>query len=255
MTHVTPLTDSCQINFTGLSEAVSLINLSETSWPILFANEAWVSHVSTQTESKVGFWDLFKVRLVRIEGLREQRKIFPVIFPYLQLPGDERQAANTRQSFMQAISEQFTFNLDAQNMKSEKIISLQFRSAKSATIGSFMPIVGIPSTVSPSSADGPCYYYATITGQRPPDPHSDEKISDVPMASFSVVNDKIDPFDDVRLGPMLGRGAFGRVYRGTWNTSPVAIKVMEHTANADGELMEALLSSKVSHPHVVRAVK
>ena len=56
------LNDSCQINLTGLSEAVSLINLSETSWPILFANEAWASHVSTQTESNVGFWDLFKVR-------------------------------------------------------------------------------------------------------------------------------------------------------------------------------------------------
>ena len=33
------------------------------------------------------------------------------------------------------------------------------------------------------------------------------------------------PFDDLDLGPLLGKGSFGRVYRGHWEGNPVAVKV------------------------------
>ncbi len=32
-------------------------------------------------------------------------------------------------------------------------------------------------------------------------------------------------FEDVQLGPLLGQGGFGKVYRGLWNGAPVAVKV------------------------------
>ena len=35
------------------------------------------------------------------------------------------------------------------------------------------------------------------------------------------------PFDDLQLGPLLGRGAFGRVYRGTWKGASVAVKARQ----------------------------
>ena len=62
----------------------------------------------------------------------------------------------------------------------------------------------------------------------------------------------------VEVGPLLGRGSFGRVYKGRWNSSLVAIKVVDHLASgaSDGRLAaqeqriarEALLSTSLSHP-------
>lgn len=34
------------------------------------------------------------------------------------------------------------------------------------------------------------------------------------------------PFaDDLQMGPLLGQGSFGKVYRAIWNGAPVAVKV------------------------------
>jgi hypothetical protein len=37
-----------------------------------------------------------------------------------------------------------------------------------------------------------------------------------------VLHTKTDPFSDVKLGQLLGRGSFGRVYRGQWNGAQVS---------------------------------
>ena len=34
-----------------------------------------------------------------------------------------------------------------------------------------------------------------------------------------------EAFEDVQLGPLLGQGGFGKVYRGLWNGAAVAVKV------------------------------
>lgn len=75
-------------------------------------------------------------------------------------------------------------------------------------------------------------------------------------------------FKDIRLGPMIGRGAYGRVYRGNWNGNIVAVKVITSDTRrrslGDGQAMhmedisvkslgmhEAAISTALSHPNVV----
>ena len=40
-----------------------------------------------------------------------------------------------------------------------------------------------------------------------------------------VISARREPFEDVQLGPLLGKGSYGRVYRAMWSGIPVAVKV------------------------------
>ena len=39
-----------------------------------------------------------------------------------------------------------------------------------------------------------------------------------------MVGGRKEPFEGVVLGPLLGKGSFGRVYRALWDGNPVAVK-------------------------------
>ncbi|KAL4457609.1 hypothetical protein ABPG75_012474 [Micractinium tetrahymenae] len=65
---------------------------------------------------------------------------------------------------------------------------------------------------------------------------------------------RFGPIDGVQLGELLGRGAYGRVYRGRWKGAIVAVKVIDHRVGPGKTCdlsREPLLSMSVSHPNVV----
>ncbi|KAK9807609.1 hypothetical protein WJX72_003992 [[Myrmecia] bisecta] len=68
------------------------------------------------------------------------------------------------------------------------------------------------------------------------------------------------PFDDVQVGPPLGRGAYGSVFHGDWNGAAVAVKVVDHkmgdmAIEEANKEFEAMLGMKLAHPNIVRAFK
>mmetsp|Transcript_8938 Transcript_8938/g.19085 ORF Transcript_8938/g.19085 Transcript_8938/m.19085 type:complete len:704 (-) Transcript_8938:2515-4626(-) len=226
--------------FDCFSEGVMLCNLSFPTWPVLFVNEAFekTTTMSKDVATSKGFWDLFELP-----------------------PGVSMD--KTQDSYTKAISDRQGFNMTAR----AKVpglpgpLRLEFRCANADNIDLQMPLVGIPSHLASTSPhDGPCYYFVkvllpgldsgAVLGSNNNILSSSASIN----TALSIVDKKMDPFEDVRLGPMLGKGAYGRVYRGQWNGAQVAIKVMEHTEQPEGNL-EALLSGGVSHPNVVQTYR
>ena len=129
---------------------------------------------------------------------------------------------------------------------STSTLQLQFRSANSSTVDSSTPHIAVPATMGSMAPveGGPTYYYATITkaaaaavsstppssaavaGRRGSDSRTSASASGNVLLSgsaidscgslgvFTLVDDGAAAFEDVTLGPMLGYGSYGRVYRG-----------------------------------------
>lgn len=107
---------------------------------------------------------------------------------------------------------------------------------------------------SAASAPGPCHSHYNGRGSM----ESDRSMTTTTLPTFKRAMPSA--FTDVRLGPLIGRGAYGRVYRGSWNGTTVAVKVIETTEPlGEGEglapgksgIFEAVLSSNLSHPNIV----
>lgn len=219
------------------SEGIMLVNMSVEGWPIMFVNEAWekLTAISRDEGFGKGFWDLFSV------------------------PGgltDEAKAA-----YAQAASQSQSFDLKvALHMKDSSglVLQMQFRSAGNNQMDSNMPLIGIPSILAAHNTEGGPNYYFAVCSHTLSDGQITSKESAL-VSPFNLIPSR-KPFDDVRLGPLLGKGAYGRVYRGTWNGAQVAVKVIEHfEGGADGApgpgLLEAGLHDQVSHPNVVQTYK
>ena len=44
---------------------------------------------------------------------------------------------------------------------------------------------------------------------------------------------RTQPWDDIELGPLIGAGSFGKVYRGVWNGAHVAVKARARPSHAE----------------------
>jgi hypothetical protein len=137
---------------------------------------------------------------------------------YVQLMGSDEE--KTRAACYQAISEQQNFDLTVRSKKQNStpehsLMLLQFRSANNSTLDEHMPYIAVPVTMGCAAhfEGEPCYYYASV--KRTADTPSAIMSSTVSgtIKDFAVVKENVAAFSDVKLGPMLGYGSFGRVYR------------------------------------------
>lgn len=224
-------------------EGVMLVGVSG-SWRVSYCNSALADVLSIETSKMLnkGFWEFFFCD-----------------------SGERKEAHECVESNIP-----FTLVVQLQNVHcpEPRNITVDFRPA-TTQVGN----VGVPQM--PASDEShhkeiSKYYFAIVrpesariggksfgaTGRE------ENELDDAPRLSKVVPT----AFRDVRLGPLIGRGAYGRVYRGTWNGNVVAVKVITSTdpqlgsdATASGEgskrrkavVFEAALSASLSHPNVV----
>lgn len=216
------------------SEGLMLCQMTVTGWKVLYVNDAWVSITGVPQELAMNrdLWDLFE-------------------------PTDS--CGGGRSTCVSAVRLQTDFQLTATTSRpgdesgKKSHLVLNFRPAHLDPLDGNMPLIGIPGNVPwdrDANVDEP-YYFATCR-------HADDVIS-LDIQPFCEV-EGADAFPEVVLGPLLGKGSFGKVYRGIWKGVPVAIKVMQASLSDAGKdkpgaQLEAAVSMSIAHPNVVQTYK
>ncbi|EFN56344.1 hypothetical protein CHLNCDRAFT_144815 [Chlorella variabilis] len=223
-------------------EAVVLCDVSTPGWPILYANERWIQSVgkSEQECQRSSLWAMF----------------------HFVAPSHAAQMLYAHA----AIQEQKPFTL-----------SLEFKPATNDHLGEHIPLIGIPSLLQLGKSSGepvdvPTGYFFVIL--RPNTQAEAQQqglpplvtIPDVAPVAESTLrpsalestfaplsprpsSEQPEALSEVSLGPLIGVGAHGKVYRGCWGSLKVAVKILdcwmdegEDAADAQGKgpLLEAV---------------
>lgn len=149
-----------------------------------------------------------------------------------------------------------------------------FRCAANTGLDQHMPLIGIPNFLPSISDSSRSFYFVSV---KPHTSSSFASSTDISLSKSGSMSGSLlqqqapvkrrpirqpsfhlmstsEPFSDVKLGPMLGKGAFGRVFRGSWSGKLVAVKVIEYSEDHlddGGCLLEGILSQQLQHPNVV----
>ncbi|KAI8471136.1 MAG: kinase-like domain-containing protein [Monoraphidium minutum] len=105
---------------------------------------------------------------------------------------------------------------------------------------------GYASSVGGGAGGGPpAFGGPSDTGSEPATPQR--------VTTFNLLPEE-NAFADITIGSLLGWGSYGRVHRGFWNGSLVAIKILEQVAGDFNPrtALEPLLHHRLSHPNIVR---
>lgn len=253
-------------------EGVMLLDIATPNWAVLYSNAAFSTTMGIPKDEATsqGFWDLFSCPGLGPEQLRP--------------------TAESNEPFS------ITVNLQSIYCQTPKSVTVDFRPAATTQLGD----VGVPAGQPPPpqgyeytqesgarfpNAKTPIYYFAMIQPESLRQAERNSTISSgsgdrlspgnslTPASAIPALTKAMPTaFTDVRLGPLIGRGAYGRVYRGSWNGNTVAVKVMEasekiapptgvrapstdqddHSERGGARgIFEAILSSSLSHPNVV----
>jgi serine/threonine protein kinase len=90
----------------------------------------------------------------------------------------------------------------------------------------------------------------------PPPPELGARVAAPAARAAAALSARFDAGAGLELGPLAGRGAFGRVYRGRLAGAPVAVKVTAggEEGRAEEALAEAALLAALDHPNIVRCL-
>lgn len=240
----------------ALTQGVFVVDVTAPGWKVLLMNDqaACFAGVDRQLAQGQGIWGLF------------------------QLPSSQGRPEDL---YSHPVSESLEFSVVATSTSRQHSLSLTFRQACSDMMDEHMPSIGMPNFVEfMQHGTKPFYFCFVTTVEKGPMPVASPPGTALIESSHAK---DLTPFQDVRLGPLVGKGSFGKVYRGIWDNVVVAVKVIEHveqlqqiketpsndpTAGRDGfqgntqgqpgggaPLLEAVLGLGLRHPNVVQTYK
>ncbi|KAK9843847.1 hypothetical protein WJX84_006057 [Apatococcus fuscideae] len=231
-------------------DGIMLVDTSTPLWTIIFINDTWT----------------------RVTGIDKDRAVGCPLWELFVLPGHKEE---TMQSYRSTAASQVSFDLELSRGMALPGVSFTaaFRPASHESVDANMPPIGIPGSIDWPQGKADAYYFATIQMRQTTGEHEEDE-----RWRPHVIMPKKEPFDDVLLGPLLGQGSFGRVYRGIWNGAQVAIKVIQslttpykpkvghgsadsfengvaRAPNTVAGSIESMMSVDLAHPNIVQTFK
>ncbi|KAK9827969.1 hypothetical protein WJX81_002964 [Elliptochloris bilobata] len=196
-------------------EAIMMVDVREPGWRIMHLNQAAIQQTGVTREVGLAsrFWGLF-------EAPKQQSPANPA-------EADWRAAAAARKAFVLHDAAVHTADSASTSAASSSSVvqcrfSLRFRRAATEALDANTPAIGIPSYMpmcTPDSPSGAGLFFMSV--------HETMRVN---SASASGMPAEL-PFESLELGPMLGKGGYGVVYRGLWNGQRVAVKVIDDGAS------------------------
>jgi PAS domain-containing protein len=261
------------MSLTGSREGIVMLDVRETGWPISYANPSFETSSGLELDDLAGgdFWDLFEcpgkgeLDLASIVGngtTFETHVRCNVSGRWMTLrlmPATTDRFAPSKATGIPG----WVPSVDApQGVK----LGLDVDEDKVVDIG-MRDLMDVP--------DAKCFWFAMVlecgSGEGVKGSASDNGSSAATrsgsgssktgstISGFSSGFGEYDPpasLGKVRLGPLLGSGSFGKVYRSVANGMPVAIKVIDCRGRGEGatasQLDEVKLTRDLDHPGVVK---
>ncbi|KAL3145632.1 hypothetical protein ABBQ32_003175 [Trebouxia sp. C0010 RCD-2024] len=214
----------------ALNTAIMLVDVSYPKWRILFCN-VQVDKATGLSGSEISgqhVWDHFTV-----VGKTEDS-------------GSDMQASSSSKQLPSSSSHFQT--MIASKTAVPKHIWMQLRPACAGPLDEHMPVIAIPSFVK-SVSNAACPSTLFFASLKPMD-------SPQAQAAAKKTDQAGPPIEDLKLGQLIVKTRKGRLFRGTYQRSPAAIKITDTPLTPEmTPALEALICSELHHPNILATLR
>ncbi|GIM05799.1 hypothetical protein Vretimale_10187 [Volvox reticuliferus] len=209
-------------------KCIMFVDTSKPGWEVLYTNLAW-EHVTG-------------VPRVHVMGR-------PLQDFFMALGGAALDWSSTAEEV--ASRAEFTVHRVAVRQKPDKLVSLHLRLATEDATGELEGLLpkGLPGWV--KARGNEAHNYFVFVEEVNPQAGGSSTV-------YEALAKHVAKVPGLELSHLLGKGGFGSVYYGTWNSMPVAVKMIDNKltkTNTEGVSLEALMGQELAHPNIVKTIK